>query len=63
MKPLVLTPRAARWLLDLMNTPGLGVQLKDTRAATEAADALNAYVAKLPPPDAPAPLKDGDARK
>lgn len=54
-KPLILTPRAARWLHDLVHDPRLAVSLADARAATEAVDALDAHVKKLGPAPPPAP--------
>lgn len=49
-KPLVVTPRAARWLHALVHTPGIGISLADLDAAKEAVAAIDAYVAKLPMP-------------
>ena len=64
-RPLVLTPRAARWLYNLVHTQGLGVQVPDLAAAAEAVAAVDAYVAKLPAPPEPAapPGADGGARR
>jgi hypothetical protein len=42
LKPLTLTPRAARWLQALVHTPGLGVQVHDLQAAAEAVAAVDA---------------------
>jgi hypothetical protein len=60
-RPLVLTPRAARWLYALCHTQGLGVQVPDLQAAAEAVAAVDAYVAKLPKPPEPAPDANGEA--
>lgn len=61
-KPLVLTPRAARWLYLLVHTPGLGIGVDDRHAATEAIDAIEAHVKGLGPPPAPPPEKPGDGQ-
>lgn len=54
-KPLILTPRAARWLHALVHTQGLGVQVDDLAAANEAVTAIDAYVKKLGPPPGVSP--------
>lgn len=54
MKPISLTPRAARWLHGLIHTPGLGVRVDDLEAAAEAVTVIDAALAELPPERSPA---------
>ena len=61
MKPLTLTPAAARWLHQLVHTPGLGVRVEDLAAADQAVGAIDAAVAELPLERPPAPANGAEA--
>lgn len=63
MKPITLTPAAARWLHGLVHTPGLGVRVDDLVAADQAVSAIDAAVAELPPERPPASASTNGAER